>query len=122
MSADLATLAEELCRIFLGWKLGEDQPKLAALGEGELAIDLLTGECRCDGDPLPPLFIAEELRDSLARELERAGLEIAAIRSARLDALFAAREPGEGAALELACRTRIETADGAVYEAEARRA
>ena len=37
MSAlDLDALAEDLCRIFVGWKLREDEPALRALGEGEL--------------------------------------------------------------------------------------
>lgn len=115
--AALQEAAEALCRVFLGWRLREDEDALLALGEGELAIDLLSGESWCDGEPLPTLFIAEELRRELARELERAGLGADALREARLEALFSRRrrralDAGGGPPLALACRSRLVTAAG----------
>lgn len=89
---DLTALAEELCGVFLGWRLGEDEPALRALGEGSLRIDLRTGECWCDGEPLPALFIAGELARVLDAALQRAGADPLA--EARLEAVFAVRPPG----------------------------
>ncbi len=115
--------AEELCRVFLGWRLREDYDALLALEEGSLEIDLLSGEAWCDGDPLPPLFIAAELRALLARFLEQAGQELAARDSARLEVEFAiARRRSVGSAgphLDLACRAVLEI-QGVRVEAQAR--
>lgn len=118
----LDELARELCRVCLGWKLGGDHDALLALEEGALSIDLLSGECSCDGDPIPPLFIAGELGECLLRGLERAGLSRAAVGEARVEVLFARRTQllrgREVPTLRLACRSRIG-AGGAVAEAEA---
>jgi hypothetical protein len=114
----LADLAPALCRIFLGWKLREDYAALVALGEGALRIDLLTGEAWCDGEPLPPLFIAGELARELAKQTagERWAL-------AQLDAVFA---PSAGSALgvrrpplDLACRVTLRADSGETFAAEA---
>ncbi|MDH3687662.1 MAG: hypothetical protein OEP95_15630 [Myxococcales bacterium] len=118
---DLDALAEDLCRIFVGWKLREDEPALRALGEGALRLDLRTGEAWCDGDPLPTLFIAEELRRELDGALEaepRAEVE------AVLEAVFEVRPAGltgprvETLQVGSACRLRIGNRTG---HGEARR-
>jgi hypothetical protein len=114
----LADLAPALCRIFLGWKLREDYAALVALGEGALRIDLITGEAWCDGEPLPPLFIAGELARELAKQ--KAGASFAL---AQLDAVFA---PNAGSALgvrrpplDLTCRVTLRTKTGETLAAEA---
>lgn len=114
--SDLRALAGELCRVFLGWRLREDEPALLALGEGSLSIDLLRGEARCDGDPLPPLFIAGELQRQLFAALEAAGDAAPQLREARLDAEFAARPPGVAGArqatLQISCVCVLRDAKG----------
>ena len=121
---DLDTVAADLCRIFVGWKLREDESALRALGEGALRLDLRTGEAWCDEEPLPTLFIAEELRREWERALASvklaAGIEIEAV----LEAVFALRPPGlagpraETLQVSCACRLRIGSATG---RGEARR-
>ena len=120
---ELDAIAQDLCRVFVGWKLREDEPALRALGEGELRIDLLTGEAWCDGDPLPALFIAEELR----RELERAlagESDGRALDEAVLEAIFEVRAPGlagpRAETLQLGCACRLR-AGAEVGRASARR-
>ena len=112
-------MAGDLCRVFLGWRLREDRDALLALEEGALRIDLLTGECWCDGDPLPPLFIAGELRGELQKVAVREG----AITRAFLDAEFSKRQAWlrgeERPALDLACRVRLRSANGGQGAAEA---
>jgi hypothetical protein len=106
--------AADLCRVFLGWKLREDYEALLALEEGALRIDLATGEAWCDGDPLPPLFIAGELRRELEAALARGGLRAAALSLAQLDAEFAAERgaPGREPRLRIACRCTLVTEAG----------
>lgn len=103
-------LAQDLCRIFLGWKLRDDYEALLAIGEGSLRLDLRTGEAWCDGDPLPSLFIGEELR----RELEKSTGGSKALERAELDAEFQTRRlwrrGEEVPALEIACRVRLRIA------------
>jgi len=115
--------AEELCRVFLGWRLREDYDALLALEEGSLEIDLLSGEAWCDGDPLPPLFIAGELRALLVGLLEKSGQSLSSGDSARLEVEFAIA-PRRGpspmrAHLDLACRA-VLSIQGAQGEAQAR--
>ncbi len=106
------TLAEDLGRIFLGWKLREDYDALLAIGEGALRIDLLTAEAWCEGEPLPPLFIAGELRS----ELEKVSNEIGApLQTATLDAEFHTRQEwhpdGDVPTLDIACRVSLRVGD-----------
>ncbi len=114
----LADLAAALCRIFLGWKLREDYAALVVLGEGALRIDLITAEAWCDGEPLPPLFIAGELARERAKQTAGAGFALA-----QLDAVFA---PNAGSALgvrrpplDLACRVTLRVETGETYAAKA---
>lgn len=117
---DAERCAADLCRVFLGWRLREDYDALVALEEGSLRVDVLSGEAWCDGEPLPPLFIAGELRRELEAALGRAGLGPEALRAAELDALFA-REDAAGRAgrLRIACRCTLTT-DAGRFAAEAR--
>ena len=118
---DLDALAEDLCRIFVGWKLREDEPALRALGEGALRLDLRTGEAWCDGDPLPTLFIAEELRREFERALEgESSTEFEAV----LEAVFEVRAAGlagpRAETLQIGCACRLRFA-GRLGQGEARR-
>jgi hypothetical protein len=120
----LEELARELCQVFLGWRLREDYDALLALEEGFLHIDLSSGEAWCDGDPIPPLFIAAELRRMLEVGLARAGVAPQSLREARLEVAFAARTAsqegsGRGPLLQLACRSLVVTSQGE-FGAEAR--
>ncbi len=102
--------------MFMGWRLREDHAALLALEEGTLRIDLASGECWCDGDPLPPLFIAGELRSAVHAAGEK-------IEGGTLDAEFAKRSAwirGEARpALDLACRVQLRSDDGLRAVAEA---
>jgi hypothetical protein len=112
----MAALPERLCGVFLGWRLREDFEALLALGEGSLRIDLRTGEAWCEGEPIPPLFIAAELGRELARALETADLAEVELREARLDAEFSRRSAWRGGrtvpTLEITCRATVATGTG----------
>jgi len=111
-------LARALCSAFLGWKLREDYAALVAIGEGALRVDLQSGEAWCDGEPLPPLFIAGELARQLAKENVGARFQLA-----QLDAAFA---PAAASALgvrrpplDISCRVTLRSAGGEHFTAEA---
>ena len=112
-------LVEDLGQRFLGWRLREDYDALLAIGEGSLHVDLRTGEAWCDGDPLPPLFIAGELRSELERVFEGKPAFDAAV----LDAEFHTRKQWhpdrETPFLEIACRVQLDVA-GRSYGGDAR--
>jgi hypothetical protein len=116
--SDLTQVAAALCRVFLGWRLREDYSALVALGEGALRIDLLTGEAWCDGEPLPPLFIAGELARELTKQTAGERFTLA-----QLDAVFApsvVRSAGpRRPTLDLACRVTVQRAGGEAVAAEA---
>lgn len=95
---DFSALAADCCRVFLGWRLREDRKALLSIGKGLLAIDIQSAEAWCDGEPLPPLFIAGELQ----RELEKA-LDVWRFPEGRLSD---ARLSAEGQpALQITCET-----------------
>ncbi len=117
-SPSTADLALALCRVFLGWKLREDYAALVAIGEGALRIDLISGEAWCDGEPLPPLFIAGELARELAKQSGGARFALA-----QLDAAFA---PHSASALgvrrpplDLTCRVTLRAEGEQLFAAEA---
>jgi hypothetical protein len=102
--APIEELPQELCSVFLGWRLGEDRDALLALGEGTLRIDLMSGESWCDDEPIPALFIAGELK----RRIEDAGPLLAA----RVDAVFGVRTRAGKTTLDVSCRITLETPTG----------
>ena len=108
VDATLEGIARELCGLFLGWRLREDREALLALEEGALRVDLTNGECWCDGEPLPALFIAGELRTALAKASQRLPLPIT---PGTLDAEFSRRvariRGEERPALYIACRVEL---------------
>jgi hypothetical protein len=58
------------CKMFCGWRLYNDYPQLAKLGDGLVYIDLLKGESRHNGQIIQ-LAVAEELRQWFRKDLER---------------------------------------------------
>jgi len=110
----LEALADELCRVFLGWRLREDYEALLALEEGSLHIDLSQAEAWFEGDPLPPLFIASELRSQLEKGLLAIGRSAEDLESAHLDAQLATRPTWQRGApvprLHLACHISLRIA------------
>jgi hypothetical protein len=74
-----------LCHMFCGWRLVNCYGRLVALGSGVLDIDVLTAQCRLNGQPVEPLPIAWELHHWLREDLAAQGVPIEAVRSARLE-------------------------------------
>ena len=104
---DFSALAADCCRVLLGWRLREDRKALLSIGEGLLEIDIQSAEAWCDGEPLPPLFIAGELQRELEKALDVWQFPEDRLSDARLSAEFAAlthRAEGQPA-LQITCET-----------------
>ena len=78
--------ADILCQMFCGWRLINCKPELVELGSGVVEIDALTGSCYFEGQPIPELSIAVELREWLKEDLAARQIPIEAISRAKLKA------------------------------------
>jgi hypothetical protein len=88
----LQNMADNICRMFCGWRLSISKPMLVELGSGTLEIDVLTGACMFQNNPAVQLGIARELRSWMQSELLAHRIPITAIMRARLNATLSFRE------------------------------
>ena len=96
----LQHVADILCHMFCGWRLISSKPLLVQLGSGELAINVVTAECRHNGQSVGQLAIADELRLWMLKELARQRIPLDEISEATLRveldfSLVAWRDTGE---------------------------
>jgi hypothetical protein len=91
----LQDFANTACQMFVGWRIWNDLPRLLAVGEGVVEIDLLTAETLLAGRPVEPLSIGHEIRSWLRERIEAEGVPAGLVTSARLTVAFAvADRPG----------------------------
>ena len=57
----LQDIANTLCQMFVGWRLGQDYEKLANLPDGTLQVNLLLGQTQHSSGIEPILWITGEL-------------------------------------------------------------
>lgn len=88
MQASLQQIANIVCYIFCGLKLMGSCRRLADLGSGTLAIDVISAGCRFNGRPIDALPIAVELRENLEHLLKRHNIDPKSLVRARLTALI----------------------------------
>ena len=84
--------ADTICRMFCGWRLVNCMPQLVDLGSGTIHIDVLTGSCSFDGEAIPSLSIAEELRLWVRKDLEANQIPLAGLAHASLAAKLSLSE------------------------------
>lgn len=84
----LQDIANTLCQMVVGWRMGDDYERIAALPDGRLSFDLLTGRVTHSAGESPDLWVAEELRAWLLSRLEVEGIAVANVQSALLDVDF----------------------------------
>ena len=129
--------ADTLCHMFCGWRLVNSYGDLERLGTGRLAVDVLSGRCSFDGNPIEQLSIAHELwawlredlsahdipADAVLRaelhaelELSRIGLPQRATREQHMDSRGKPIRTGEFHRLRIECKSEVAT-DEVVYTA-----
>jgi hypothetical protein len=70
MEGRIKGIAHDLCQMFCGWRLTDSLPPLTKMGSGRLEIDVLTEGCKFQGNPIPPLPIARELKAAFPNNLK----------------------------------------------------
>jgi hypothetical protein len=82
----LQDVANTLCPMLVGWRMGDDLELLAELPDGRLKIDVLEGRSSHSSGAAPRLRIASELQAWLVARLCELQIPAAAILEARLEA------------------------------------
>jgi hypothetical protein len=80
--------AQNLGQMFCGWQLMFDYKRLADLGSGKLFLNILTGECQFNGNPIPPLNITSILKQWLEQDLKANAIDPSALQGAELSVTF----------------------------------
>ncbi len=78
--------------MFQGWQLSDDYNFLVERGSGILDINVLSGECLCDGKPVETLSIVKALLSWFTEDLEKNSIPLNAVNSASLTVKFRASE------------------------------
>jgi len=78
--------ANNVCQMFVGWRMNDDLELLAELPDGLVKVDLLTGQAEHDKTGPVKLYIATEIRSWLQDQFNKANIPSTAITSAKLDA------------------------------------
>lgn len=88
--------AQNLGQMFCGWQLMFDYKRLADLRNGTLAIDMLSGSCRHNGQKIDGLRIVKRLRNWMLRDLRDHKVDLQRVRRAELEVEFSTRRlPGQ---------------------------
>ena len=82
----LQDVANTLCQMLVGWRMGEDLEQLAELPDGVIFINALKGEAKHSSAGPLKLWVAEEISAWLPSRLESLSIPIAEILEATIQA------------------------------------
>ena len=82
----LQDVANTLCQMLVGWRMGEDLEQLAELPDGVLSLNVLNGEARHSAAGPLDLWVAKELSSWLSSRLEILSIPISTISEASVQA------------------------------------
>lgn len=111
----LQDIANTLCQMFVGWRLGDDYEKLGSLPDGILDIDLIQGQALHSSGSIPELWITGELGAWFKHRLDVHGIPSSAVLCARLtvhhvtDRILTDRK--KLISFDFSCDSVIETSD-----------
>jgi hypothetical protein len=80
----LQHFANVFCRMFVGWRMGEDVDVLSKIHHGQIYIDVLRGQASLAAEQPLNICIAGKLQAWFASALEKHNIPIEAIREAKL--------------------------------------
>jgi hypothetical protein len=80
----LQDIANTLCQMGVGWRMGDDWERIASMPDGSLEFDLLAGHVTHSSEGKVELWVAGELRAWLQHRLEAEGIDLAKILRASL--------------------------------------
>lgn len=73
------------CKMFVGWRMGDDLEILSELPDGTITIDLLTGEATHSIEGPVQLHIAKEIQAWLQQQSKKENVDITKIEAGALD-------------------------------------
>ena len=76
--------ADVVCRMFMGWRMGDDLETLASLPDGTIHLDLLSGSAEHNEAGPLNIHVAAEIQTWLRQECEKDGVDYSALKSADL--------------------------------------
>ena len=81
----LQDLANTLCQMVVGWRMGEDVEKIANLPDGKLMIDVLSGKAKHSSGVDPDLWVSGEMQSWFEARLKALNVPAAEIETATLE-------------------------------------
>jgi len=115
----LQDIANTLCHMVVGWRMGDDWERIAALPDGALVFDLLAGEVAHTTTGKIDLWVAGELAAWLRHRVQVEAIDPSRLLRAALTASFRAQRAGSKAkklvSFDIECRSELQT-DERSYE------
>lgn len=115
----LQDIANTLCQMVVGWRMGEDWERIAALPDGSLQFDVLSGEVTHSAEGKVDLWVAGELKAWLQHRLQAERIDsskidhVSLVASYRLDRIRTDRK--RIVSFDFECRSELLT-DERAYE------
>ena len=112
--------ADVMCKMFVGWRMGDDLETLSDLPDGTINVNLLTGEATHSVVGNLDLHIAKELQAWLQQEAEKDNIDFTQLKSGNLEVAIntgkVATNRKKIVSFNFECRSNIKT-DEATYSA-----
>ena len=112
--------ADVVCKMFVGWRMGDDLEILSELPDGTIIIDLLTGVANHSIKGPLELHISKEIQAWLQQQGSKEGIDISELESGTLevdiDTSKVATNKKKVVMFNFECRSAIKTSE-ACYEA-----
>lgn len=109
----LQDIANTLCQMFVGWRLGDDYEKVAELPDGTLDLDLLAETANHSSGVTPALWITGELSAWLKHRLEVHNVPLSSIKVVRLAVTYTTDRIKTNRkkilSFDFSCRSVVET-------------
>lgn len=115
----LQDIANTLCQMVVGWRMGDDYERMAELPDGTLSFDLVAGTVHHSSGESPKLWIAGELSVWLKHRLSVENVELSKLTAAKLDVSYRTdrirTDRKKMVSFDFVCCSRLET-DETTYE------
>ena len=112
--------ADVVCKMFVGWRMGDDLEVMSELPDGTITLNLLTGDAKHSIVGGLDLHIAKEIQAWLQQQSEKEGVDVSQLKSATLevdvDTGKVATNKKKVVMFSFECRSNIET-DETSYQA-----
>lgn len=84
----LQDLANTLCQMVVGWRMGDDVEKIANLPDGKIVFDVLSGKATHSSGVDPDLWVSGELQAWFQARLKALNIQDKEVEAAKLEVAF----------------------------------